>query len=412
MADKKRKVIVYLYNRFADPVIQSNIYLYINSIAESGYNNYDFAIVTYEDLSKLPPPAELEKMKQDLIRKNIHWHYVEWHKGKNLFLKFYDLFLGLLLVLKLRLNGYKHIISLGTISGNFAYLYSLLFGLKLYLYQYEPHSEYGLDSGMWSEDSFKFKIQHWLERKSANFATVISSGTRHMMERLKNWNVKGSVFKIPSVVNEERFIFSVTSRNRIRDKLGITNEKKVFIYPGKFGDLYYYDETAVLFKTLQDAHKDIIILVITPNPVAEMDAMFARYNVDRSRLILMSSVEYSEMASYLSAADFAIIAVPAGPSKKFVSNIKVGEYLCTGLPYIITKGVSEDDWYAEEYNVGAVVTGFSKDEIMVAYPKIEALLNEPYLEVKKRCREIGLGYRSFGKLRQVFIQAIDTLTTK
>ena len=62
--------------------------------------------------------------------------------------------------------------------------------------------------------------------------------------------------------------------------------------------------------------------------------------------------DYENIHKYASASDFAIISVPPGPSKKFISNIKVGEYLCAGMPFLITRGVSEDYIYAQEKEVG------------------------------------------------------------
>jgi len=47
--------------------------------------------------------------------------------------------------------------------------------------------------------------------------------------------------------------------------------------------------------------------------------------------------DYENIHKYHFASDFAIISVPQGPSKKFISNIKVGEYLTAGLPFLINK---------------------------------------------------------------------------
>ena len=62
-------------------------------------------------------------------------------------------------------------------------LNSVVLRLRLFMYSFEPHSEYGLDNKMWTKDSTQYKITHYLEEKAAKFATVIASGTRFMQER-------------------------------------------------------------------------------------------------------------------------------------------------------------------------------------------------------------------------------------
>jgi len=53
------------------------------------------------------------------------------------------------------------------VAGTYAYIFSKITGLKQYLYQYEPHSEYAIDNGMWSKGSLQYKISHYLERRAA-----------------------------------------------------------------------------------------------------------------------------------------------------------------------------------------------------------------------------------------------------
>ena len=52
---------------------------------------------------------------------------------------------------KLRFKGYNHIMTLASIAGTYAYTYALPLRMKLFMYQFEPHSEYALDNGMWSK---------------------------------------------------------------------------------------------------------------------------------------------------------------------------------------------------------------------------------------------------------------------
>jgi len=401
----KKKIIIYLYNRLYDPLIQSNLFLYIREIGKKEI--YTFTIISYED-----PDFPLSNKQQEETRilfkeLNISWIPLTWSRGQSISKKIGNLTSGFFKVRNLKKDGYNNIVSLGTVAGSFAFIYAKLLNLNLYLYQYEPHSEYTLDVGYWSKNSSGYKILNWLEKKSAHFAKVISSGTRHMQERLENWKTNADFFKIPSVVNQNKFYYSENHRNLIRDRYEISRDKKVILYAGKYGGLYFYEENPQMFKFLREHNPDFHILIVTLNDITEIKNLFAEHGITTNLTITTSS--YEDIDKYLSAADFGIVSVESGPSKKFVSNIKVGEYLSCGLPYLICRGISEDDWYAETYNVGVVVKDFSKKEIDLAYPKIQALLEEPSDKLKKRCRETGIAYRGFNNLYPRFEEAIAVL---
>ena len=188
MSDKtqnKKKVIIFLYNRLFDPLIQSNFWLYIKDFLYDESNLNQFHLITYED-PKFPLTKEQLQLVEGWKSKDLIWSQLQWHQGSGLKQKFIDLFNGFKLVSKLRFRGYKHIVTLGSVAGTYAYTYCILWRLKLFLYQYEPHSEYAIDNGMWSKDSKQYKISHFLEKRAARYAKVVASGTVFMQERVKD----------------------------------------------------------------------------------------------------------------------------------------------------------------------------------------------------------------------------------
>ncbi|NOZ90120.1 MAG: glycosyltransferase family 4 protein [Epsilonproteobacteria bacterium] len=408
MKTQKPKIVIYLYNRFFDPLIQSNFWLYIKDYLENENNPYQFHLITYEN-----PDFPLTKEQEELVRKwkeqGLEWTPLIWHPGKELKNKFLDLFDGLKVTMKLRAKGYKYIITLGSVAGTYAYVFSKLTGLKQYLYQYEPHSEYAIDNKMWSKDSLQYKISHYLERKAALNAKVIASGTIFMQERVeKIWKSKAKFFRIPTVANDKKFIFNQKERDETRKELGISDDTWVLYYPGKFGDLYYKEEFAYMYKWLKEEEPKFHMLIVTPHTDEEVHELFEKAGVSKEHYTVTHS-DYENIHKYHFASDFAIISVPQGPSKKFISNIKVGEYLCAGLPFLINKGVSEDYIYAIEKKVGVVVDGFVEEEIKKAVPKIREYLSGDRDKLRKHCRKVGLEYRGFEGLNKKFKNAVSAL---
>ena len=234
---------------------------------------------------------------------------------------------------------------------------------------------------IWSRQSKQYKITHFLERRSAEFATVISSGTRFMQERLESWKVRAKFFKIPSVAAQEKFQFRQADRELVRGELGLSEERPVLLYPGKFGDLYYKEETPRFFEWLRQEIDGLYLLIVTPHSDEEVFALFDSQGISRDHYRITHS-DYSQIDRYYSAADFGLIAVPPGPSKCFISNIKVGEYLCSGLPYLVTRGVSEDYCYAEDYQVGVVVDDFVESEARRVAPLLADYLRRERQELR------------------------------
>jgi hypothetical protein len=408
---KSKKVVIYLYNRLFDPLIQSNFWLYIKSYLDAPDNPIQFHLVTYED-PKFPLTEAQQATVAQWQQQGLGWTPLTWHAGTGLSHKFKDLLSGHLAVAKLRAKGYNHIASLGSVAGTFAYTYAQTLGMRTFLYQYEPHSEYAIDNGMWGKGSLQYKLSHFLERRSAEYASVIASGTRFMQERLeKDWQVKAKFFRIPTVANEEKFTFNPQDRDAVRQELGLKPNQWVLYYPGKFGDLYYREEFAWMFKWLHEECPDLHLLIVTPHTDEEVHALFASANVPKQAYSVCHS-DYQDIHRYAFASDFAIISVPPGPSKRFISNIKVGEYLCAGLPFLITRGISEDFEYAEQRDVGVVVDNFVEDDIKKAWPKIKGYLEMDADKCRQHCREIGLGYRGFSTLNPIFKSAIDALTQR
>ena len=406
---RKKKVIIFLYNRLFDPLIQSNFWLYIRDRLADEQNPYDFHLITYEN-PEFPLTPEEKKRVEDWQSRGLAWTPLTWHPGKSLKNKFLDLADGFRAVAKLRMRGYDHIVTLGSVAGTYAYTYALPLRLRLFLYQYEPHSEYALDNGMWSEESLQYRISHFLEERAAKYATVIASGTVFMERRVKEeWRSPAHFIRIPTVANDRKFLFDSQIRDETRRELGVDDDTWLLYYPGKFGDLYYRDEFARMYRWLREEEPRFHLLIVTPHSDEEVQRLFDKEGVDRGTYTIVHS-GYDEIHRYHFAADFAIISVPPGPSKKFISNIKVGEYLCAGLPFLITEGVSEDYLYARDRGVGVVVKDFVEEEIRTAVPKIRSYLQGDREKLRAHCRRIGVEYRGFEGLNERFKEALEVLT--
>jgi hypothetical protein len=404
----KTPIIIFLYNRLFDPVVQSNFWLYIIDYLGDEEAPVRFHVISFED-PNVPLTDEQTAQVQQWKANGLEWTALTWHPGASILWKSLDLLSGFKAMLWLRINGYAHVVAFGSIAGAFAYLCSLPLRCRLFLHSYEPHSEVSRDAGVWAENSLQYRLARHFERKSAHYADVIASGTRFMGERLHaEWGVRAKFFRIPTVVNEEKFKFNPEVSAKIRTQLGLEPDQPVMLYAGKFGGLYYSDEIAHAFKWLREYEPHLHLLIVTPNEDAYVHGLFQVAGVERAHYSICHSA-YDEIEGFFFASDVGLITIPPGPGQKFRSSIKVGEYLCSGMPFITATGVSEDYIHAKERDVGVVVADFSEGAIRRGWPEIERYLKMDRDERRSHCRKFGIEYRGFSSLNPVFKSAIETL---
>jgi hypothetical protein len=403
----RRPVLVFVYNSFKDPLFYNLLLVNLKNLNQN--NTYDFYLITHEQVQYKLTNQELEVTKKDLKKFHIHWFPLKWHPGKYLLIKAFDFLKGFLLVLFLKFKfKIKVILTFANISGAFGFIYSRMLKMDFIIFSYEPHCEFMADLGMWSKESIKYKVAKKIDYLIGTKGEYIITGTRHMVERLRQWGRTKNTYLLPTPVDEDDFIFTKSGRDAVRKKYG-AEDKKVFLYMGKFGDLYYKKEIPEFCKTLLKHNKNYFFLIVTSNNHEEINALFQEQGINKECYIITGNLSYPEVKDYISASDIGISAVPPSPSQLFRSPTKTGEFLACGLPYITVKGVSEDDEYALKYHVGVVVDSFMESDLTNKIKDIDAILLESKESLQTRCREIGILYRGKGKSKIIFTEILEKI---
>jgi len=400
-------VVIFLYNRLFDPLIQGNFWMYIKNILDDPDAPYRLHVVTYEDPAN-PLTPEQEELVAHWQSQGLEWTQLTWHPGMQLSRKGRDVAAGFAAMARLRAKGFRHIVTLGSIAGSYAYLYARVLSMRLFLYQYEPHSDVSVASGMWRKDSAQYRITKRLEDASARFAHVIASGTRFMGEWLGSIGARAKFFRVPTVVNGNKFLFDPAIREEVRAQLGLAPGQPTLFYSGKFGGLYYDREIAEMMAVLLEFEPSLHLLMVTPADDATVVALFDAAGVPADKYSICHST-YDEIERYYFAGDMGLITIPPGPGQEYRSSIKTGEYLCSGMPFLTPAGVSEDYLHATEQDVGVVVPRFEPEAFRAAWPEIERYLTEDRDTLRARCRNFGLEYRGFDALNPIFRAAMAAL---
>ncbi len=404
-----KSILIYTQNSFFDPLFYGTCIAYFKELTKD--KAFEFHVISHEQKQYSLPKENYESKINELQGFQIYHYPLQWKSLRfKLLAKLIEFLQGLYLVSKLqRKHRCKAIFALANIAGAYAYYISKLFRLKLILFTYEPHSSFMVETGTWNRKSLKYKLLNRIEYRMGMKADYIATGTKYMVDQLKNWGSRAKIYRVPSCIDESIFDFNAEARNKIRQQLKI-EDKTVFVYVGKFGDLYYHFETISLFKTLFDHIRQAHFLVLTPNDKHEIEGIFEKFQLPKSSYYI-DCVEISQVPMYLSASDFGIVAVPPLPFQKFRSPIKVGEYLCCGIPYLVCKGVSEDDEWAIQQQVGVVLKDFSTPSVKEKIPEIEKYISENKEQQRIRCRETGISYRSKQIAIRAFIEIFNEIYT-
>jgi glycosyltransferase involved in cell wall biosynthesis len=80
-----------------------------------------------------------------------------------------------------------------------------------------------------------------------------------------------------------------------------------------------------------------------------------------------------------------------GPSLSAAMPTKIAEFLACGRPIVVNKGLGDMDQFIEEFNVGVILDGTSKN-LLESATKLATLLEDN--ETPSRCRALAEKYFS------------------
>lgn len=390
---KRKNIIIYTFQSLEDPLIKGLILEYLLRLKNKNIDAI-FHLITHEQTKyKLSRSKKVNKI-EFLKKQNIFWYPINYKTGKLILLKKIINFIESLIIclkIKIRFNP-QAILGFLSIAGGYSYIISKIFKIKLIIFCFEPHSRYMLDFKTWELHSLNYKLLNYFEIKQLKAANFITLPTKAAIQYAKDLKIKGEIHYLPISVDTELFNYSESSRIKIRNNIG-AKEKTVLIYTGKFGGIYYSAQVIILFfKKLLHINNNYFLYIITPDFEETLDSI-KMCGINEDNYYLSNIVDYNELNQHLSAADIGLIAIPPLPSQLFRTPVKTGLYLSCGLPYIVNKGIGDNDYMAKEEKVGIVVEDIENINAEEINNKIISLLSENKITLRERCRKIALKYQ-------------------
>jgi hypothetical protein len=145
----------------------------------------------------------------------------------------------------------------------------------------------------------------------------------------------------PTLVSASRFYFSEEKRTRVRRDLGLDN-RFVVAYAGNLATPWQLPgETVDLFCVIKRLRPEACLLILAPEPDHEFILPHLRRAGVAAGDYQLRSIPYSNMPGVLAAADVGVVLRERHLMNEVASPGKVGEYLLSGLPVIMTESVGE-----------------------------------------------------------------------
>ncbi|MBL7885090.1 MAG: hypothetical protein JNL69_13535 [Bacteroidia bacterium] len=405
----KKHLIIYSFQSIEDPLLKGLMLEYILRLNNNS-NDVTYHLISHEQEPFILKGVNKNRKYDYLKNRNIIWYPINYKNGKLLLLKKLLNFIQTLIIcLKIKIKFKpKAIIGFLPIAGGFSYIIANLLRLKLIVFCFEPHSDYMVDFKIWKKKSIKYKLLNKFETLQLKNADYLVLPTSYSIHKANLVNPHSKKYLVPISIDTDAMKFSLEKRQKVRTEIN-ANNKIVIIYTGKFGGIYYSsDEIISFFKKLYEQNKNYFIYIITPN-TNDVNTSIKKQQLSSDSYFVSNTVPYEELSFHISAADIGLVAVPPFPSQKYRTPVKSAIYLSCGIPYIINKGIAEDDLVAEKENVGIVVENIKMTSAESIDRKIISLLSNDRALLRENCKKTAKKYRGIDNSTLALYEIINDL---
>jgi glycosyltransferase involved in cell wall biosynthesis len=156
---------------------------------------------------------------------------------------------------------------------------------------------------------------------------------------------------IPTFVDTSQFKFSESLRQLYRDRLGTSN-RTVLVYSGGVAPWQKLEGIISLFVNLKKDVDSLFMLFLTQEPRIIKKIIKDQIQPEDVKII---RALHSEVPGYLCAADVGILLRDNILTNNVASPIKFSEYMCSGLPCILSGNIGDTAEIIRRGNAGIIL---------------------------------------------------------
>ena len=168
-------------------------------------------------------------------------------------------------------------------------------------------------------------------------------------------------FIYPCLSDSNKFYYSQTLRENMREKLGYNSSTHVYLYSGGLKNKYHLvGETLEFLNNVAKNDKEARFLFLSKDEYDENE-LLKDYSYLKGK-ITVRCVPNEEVVNYLNAADFGLLFRDNVIMNNVASPSKFAEYILCGLPTIISEGVGDYSELCVKENLGIKIKDFKLTE--------------------------------------------------
>ncbi len=224
--------------------------------------------------------------------------------------------------------------------------------------------------------AYRFVLKR--ELNAIREAHRVSCVSNNLREWIRDNTGRNDVVVIPSCVDPQWLKTPSEPREQVRARLGLKEDHKVICYSGGLGRWQRMRDIVSVFAQISNAAPSYRFLFLCREEV-ELIRIAGEAGLGSDRVCVVSC-EHKAVASYLGACDAGIIMRDNTVVNRVASPVKVSEYLASGLPVILTRGIGD---YSEQLPRAGV--GLLLDEKRDIAGQVVAFVEQPnYAAIRRR----------------------------
>lgn len=379
-------VLYISYDGVLEPIGQSQILPYLERLALQGVK---VVLLTFEKPRALKAGEALEKARRRLEAAGIRWTPRRYHKRPAILSTLVDILLGMLsgLLLSRRygvslVHVRSYVPAVMALPARWLLRRPLLFDIRGFWVDER------VEGGIWRK-GLVYRIAKRVERllyRRADAVVSLTEAGKGVVERMPA--VAGReipIVVIPTCVDTERFTPNVQDK-ALMEQLGFEG-KVVFTYIGSVGTWYALDRTLDFCRVVYEEVPNAAFLFVVRGTRDGLQAQLKQCGLDTVSLVV-PEVPHEQVPTWLSIATVGMAFIRPTPSKAASFPTKIGEYLASGLPVVVSAGVGDCDHFIEAERVGLIIREFTLPEYRRGARVLQELLQDN--AISDRCRSVAL----------------------
>lgn len=405
------RVLYISYDGVLEPVAQSQAISYVMGLSQKGFK---FWVLSFEKTQNLSDTGYVDQFDSELKNKGITWLRMRYHSKPKMLSTFFDVLAGIFFCLPVIAKNKINIIhARAEVPSAMAFVLSRIFRTKFIYDRRGILAHDYVDGGMWPRESrmtkLMFRFVNALDRKFLLSADHIVVLTNKIAGIVRDELLALRPGKEPDI----KVIPCCTDLERFKPRTGDLPEdpglqgKFVLMYAGCLGTWYMLDEMVDFYIHLKAVKKNAHFLIATLSDKNIAERVLLAKGLTGSDYTLTGR-KHKDMPGLIASADAAVMFIKPVYSKIASCPTKFGEFLASGVPIVINRGIGDTEEVLDKNSAGVVVKAFTPDDYRDCALRL-LKLNDEGPALKKRCRDTAEKYFSLDSGVDKYLEIYEKL---